>query len=150
VVDVLNEIRQLSFTMKPPQFQSSSLSEAMEQLVTHMHYAGKLQILTDFNGLSEEALEDSHRLLVYRVVQEQLQNIVKHAGARQVRIRLHNNRESMHILVKDDGRGFDKSSQQHGIGLRNMRNRLEAFAGHMQIHTAPGEGCRMEAVFHLN
>lgn len=149
VVDVLNEIRQLSFTMKPPQFNGSNLRESLDVLLTNMHSAGKLQIHTDFDGLAERHLNDEHRLLVYRVVQEQLNNIVKHSRAEQVVVQLSNSEQKMEIKVADNGVGFEPKSKVTGIGLRNIQNRLEIFAGNLLLHSLPGAGCELKATFHL-
>ena len=85
---------------------------------------------------------------VYRVVREGLNNVVKHAGARHVQIRLRITPTRLSLSIEDDGRGFDRAraaSAVHGYGLHSMRRRVQMMGGRFQLTTAPGEGTRVRA-----
>ena len=82
--------------------------------------------------------------MLYRIVQEQLNNIVKHANARSVTIRLSFKSQHLHLTIVDDGVGFNTDHLRMGIGLQNIQNRVEFYAGNLNIISAEGKGCRME------
>jgi NarL family two-component system sensor histidine kinase LiaS len=80
----------------------------------------------------------------FRVVQEALSNVARHSGASRVEIRLESSEQGITLTVADDGSGFDPASVEgRGLGLRSMRERVEALGGHLSIEAAPGEGTRV-------
>jgi PAS domain S-box-containing protein len=81
--------------------------------------------------------------VVFRVLQEALTNVVRHAGARRVRVELHRRGHSLALAVEDDGRGFDPGQRGLGLGLVAMRERAQVCAGTVEVRTAPGAGCRV-------
>jgi signal transduction histidine kinase len=84
-------------------------------------------------------------LCVYRVVQEAVQNALKHSGAREILIHLQGAAAMLTVSVVDDGAGFDVSTRMgRGLGLVSMNERLEAVGGSLRIHSAPGEGTRLK------
>lgn len=96
-------------------------------------------------------LGETLTLTAYRVVQEGLSNIAKHAGARQVRLELDrahcagNGADLVNIIVADDGAGADPDTQTRGLGLMGMRERVAALGGRLEITTAPGRGFELKA-----
>ena len=74
---------------------------------------------------------------------EGLQNVQKSAAASRVVVRLREDDGDLYFEVHDDGRGFDPATVQLGSGLNNMRDRLEALGGRLEIFAAPGAGCRV-------
>lgn len=87
-------------------------------------------------------LDDLHSTAVFRVVQESLTNVARHANAQAVVIALHQNKQQLRVIVKDNGRGFDATAVSNGagFGLFGMRERLLALGGTLQIESAPGMG----------
>ena len=94
-------------------------------------------------------LGETLTLTAYRVIQECLSNIAKHAGARQVRLRLDRTRSSgadlISITVADDGTGADPDAHTRGLGLIGMRERVAALGGRLEVGTAPGRGFELKA-----
>ncbi|MFC6095416.1 PAS domain S-box protein [Flavobacterium qiangtangense] len=82
------------------------------------------------------------KLNIYRIVQEQLQNIVKHAMAKNVNIALAASKDSICITVEDDGKGYDIKQKRTGLGISNILHRVEAFNGKVEIQSKAGEGCK--------
>jgi signal transduction histidine kinase len=83
-------------------------------------------------------------LCLFRVVQEALQNAVKHSGAREISVRLSGGDEGLTLTIADDGTGFDvEPAMGSGLGLISMRERLEAIGGTLKIHSAPTKGTRI-------
>jgi signal transduction histidine kinase len=79
-----------------------------------------------------------------RVVQEALTNVRRHSGARDVEVRLRTEDEGIVVIeVADDGRGFDTTAAQGGVGLSAMRERVEAVGGEIEVSSRPGEGTKV-------
>ena len=94
---------------------------------------------------SEKVLDKSKELMIYRIVQEQLNNITKYACADKALIQLREADGHLFLKVSDNGVGFDPSQLgKRGIGLRNIKSRLEFYCGTLNIISAPGEGCTLE------
>jgi two-component system NarL family sensor kinase len=84
---------------------------------------------------------------IYRVVREGLNNVVKHAGATKVTVRLRTRPNRLSLLIEDDGRGFARAravASVHGYGLHSMRRRTQMMGGRFRLKTAPGQGTRVE------
>ena len=79
-------------------------------------------------------LDDDRKLAIYRIAQEHLSNVVKHAGASKVRVQLDSSGGEVILEIVDDGKGFDTTAPRTGIGLSNIANRCEVFGGVAQIN----------------
>jgi two-component system, NarL family, sensor histidine kinase UhpB len=101
----------------------------------------------DLDNLGEQV-----NITLYRLVQECLTNVVKHADAGKVSIALCRDSnpagggDALRLHFEDDGRGFDTTVRQQGLGLAGLRERVEALAGHFELESAPGHGVRIEAI----
>ena len=82
--------------------------------------------------------------MLYRIVQEQLNNITKYAQAKVAVITLKAENSNLFLSVADNGVGFDTTQKSKGIGLKNMSSRVEFHSGNMNIVSAPGQGCTLE------
>jgi signal transduction histidine kinase len=100
---------------------------------------------TAFNyDVGHQELSDDLKLNIYRIVQEQINNIVKHASPGKIDISVKARHDALHIGIKDDGKGFDVKKKRRGIGLSNMMNRIESFNGRMLIESSLGRGCSVQ------
>ncbi|HEY8388729.1 MAG TPA: PAS domain-containing protein [Parasegetibacter sp.] len=144
VVIIIEEIRKLSRTLAPPSLGEIGLVEGIIDLVNNISSARQLEFDLDLNSFREDQVSHDKKLSLYRIVQEQLNNILKHSGADKVRISLNMKNEEMVLLVADNGVGFDPGRVKYGLGLRNIKNRTELYNGTIQIKSAPGQGCKLE------
>ena len=149
VNEVQQEIRLLSATMKPPAFSLMTLEQSLDRLISNINRIKKLSFSLTAAGLDETRLNDEQKLMIYRVVQEQLNNIIKYAEATRVTINLYSEEDLVHIELNDDGRGFDNSKLKNGLGFRNIQSRLLIYNGQMKLDSAPGKGCTLAATFHI-
>ena len=101
-------------------------------------------LLTDF---IEQSVEDKFKLNILRMVQEQLNNIVKHANATTVIIELSQNQHFIVLAIKDNGEGFDTSLKRDGIGIENIKKRAASYEGIAEVISAPGAGCELIVTF---
>lgn len=103
----------------------------------------RLAIDLDLQNISEDQIEDRRKLTVFRIIQEQLNNIVKHAQATRVLIRLSGEQDHIVLTIADNGVGFDVSRHRKGVGITNIISRAELFNGKVEIVSSPGEGCTL-------
>ena len=89
-------------------------------------------------------LPDEHKTCIFRIVQESLNNVCRHAHADSVEIRLEGSEEWISISVQDDGRGF-RPGQTKGLGLIGIEERAESLGGAVKVTSEPGKGARVEA-----
>lgn len=145
----LNDIRQLSASIRPPEFKDTTLHQALDDLLASVERVKSYRITTDLHLLDETLLMNEQKMMIYRVVQEQLSNILKYADASSIDITIKTEAGEVFIEVADDGCGFDVGQATGGIGLKNIRSRLEVFSGSLLVEASPGNGCRLMARFSL-
>ena len=144
VSNAINEIRKISKSLITPGLREIGLVESIEDIIDDLRVAGdKLAVHLDLQNISEDQIEDPRKLAVFRIVQEQLNNIVKHAQATRVLIRLSGEEDHIVLTVSDNGVGFDVSRYRKGVGITNIISRAELFNGKVEIVSSPGEGCTM-------
>ena len=146
---VINEIRGLSKTLVSPMLKDLGLIESIKELIDSILKIKNIHIDIHKDGFSEDALTDIQKLMVYRITQEQLNNILKHSKAENVYISFTRKGSEIHLVIQDDGVGFDINNVKYGLGLKNIRHRLELINGKMKILSAPEHGCKLEAMFEV-
>ncbi len=141
VSKAINEIRKISKSLITPGLREIGLIESIEDIIDDMKLAGASMVIElDLQNITEEQIEDRRKLTLFRIVQEQLNNIVKHARATRVLIRLSIEGEFIVLTIGDNGVGFDISRHRKGVGITNIISRTELFNGKVEIASAPGEG----------
>jgi signal transduction histidine kinase len=144
VSNAINEIRKISKSLITPGLREIGLIESIEDIMDDLKVArDKMVIDLDLQNISEEQIEDRRKLTLFRIVQEQLNNIVKHAKATRVLIRLSGEQDHIVLTIADNGVGFDVSRHRKGVGITNIISRAELFNGKVEIQSVPGEGCTL-------
>jgi len=138
--DAIEEIRKLSKSLVSPSLNTGTLEESIRDLI-NIYNTTKINIRLVFSDCDEDSIDDKFKLTLYRIVQEQLNNIVRHSQAANALISLTCIEGMVEMIIKDDGVGFDASVKPRGIGLANIYNRAELYSGKVQILTSPGNGC---------
>jgi len=142
VSNAINEIRKISKSLITPGLREIGLIDSIEDIIEDMRRTKeRLVIDLDLQNISEEQIEDRRKLTLFRIVQEQLNNIVKHARATRVWIRLSVEGDHIVLTVGDNGVGFDVTRHRKGVGITNIISRAELFNGKVEIQSMPGEGC---------
>ncbi len=139
----LTEMRALIFELRPEALEQEGLVAALEKQVATLRTRHGLEVIAEFEHSAGAA--NSVEEAVYRIAQEALNNITKHAQASKVHVRLGRERGRIVLSVADNGTGFDPSALYSGhLGLKSMRERAERLGGSLQIESAPGTGSRLE------
>lgn len=138
----INEIRALSKSQVTP-LKKIDLEELIQSLIDKL--SDSTSIKTKFiYALGSKTIDDDLKLNIYRIVQEQINNILKHAGATEISIVIEVDDQYLYASVTDNGKGFDPEKKRNGIGVSNMINRVESFNGELEIISSPGKGCKTE------
>jgi PAS domain S-box-containing protein len=143
IILVMGEIRKLSKQLVRPEFDTS-LEESLKDMTGELQAVALFEIEFCCAQFNEQLVDESIKLMIYRIVQEQLNNILKYAEASHVKIQLKTDKENVYLLIKDDGVGFDSNEKSKGIGLRNINHRVRFHQGTVSIRSKPGAGCRLE------
>lgn len=141
----LADTRELSRLLRPTLLDDLGLEAALGWLVRTFGERGRTRIELD-SRLGEQRLDPDLETVVFRITQEALSNALRHANARQVRVRLSATRSTLRLDVRDDGCGFDlqnladpQFAAMH-LGIRGMRDRAELFGANLELQSGPGQG----------
>ncbi len=146
----LEEVRRVALDLRPTILDDLGLGPALEWRVDEFNRSGDVQATAEI-AAPERRLPREIELALYRVGQEALSNAARHAGARQVTVRLAAQPDKLVLQIVDDGRGFSLHSQERppGLGLVGMRERMAMIGGQLDIQTAPGRGVAVIATVPL-
>ena len=143
IMYVINEIRKLSRSLMLPSLGDLGLLESVTDLTESINVTQKIHIDFVADPAVEDQLSDNQKLIIYRIIQEAMNNIIRHANACSVLIHLFHTQEMLQLIVSDDGKGFDKQQVRRGVGLKNIENRVYLFNGSLEINSFPGKGCEL-------
>ncbi|MGY4516643.1 sensor histidine kinase [Lysobacter sp. HA18] len=146
--DTLEDTRELSRLLRPTILDDLGLEPALRWLGRSVGETAGIAVTVDVEPLPP--LDGERETLMFRIAQEALNNIAKHAQARSVLLRLVEREGRLQLQILDDGVGFDTNERAGGSGLSGMRERLRLFQGTLEIHSAPGNGTRLRAVVPLD
>ena len=142
-----NVARNMMLRLRPPALDELGLITALQDMIDDWNSHHEETFCSfSFEGDMDSPGEEIS-ISLYRIVQESLTNVVKHAAASNVKIRIaiidYNNSQYVDMVIEDNGRGFDNTVTRPGLGLLGMRERVEALQGNLQIDTRPGAGVRI-------
>lgn len=143
IAGAIEEIRKLSKSMTQAYHKEIGLQLSIEDLAESIRLATKFQIMLEFSLPDEQHLDDKLKMTIFRIAQEQLNNILKHASATQVTISVTQTEDTVQLYITDNGKGFNMQEKRNGIGIMNIINRAEIFNGRVDLDSSPGKGCRM-------
>ena len=149
--DSLKELQRLMTDLRPSHLDDLGLSAALRWYSTKVQEHSPLHIRVDIHG-EECDLDDAVKITIFRIIQESLNNIIKHAQATHVNIHLHFEERNVRISVFDNGVGFDRDEVQQrrtnrpSLGLAGMEERAALLGGTVTVQSRPGYGTEVEAL----
>jgi len=144
----IKEVRRLSHDLRPRALDDLGLSPAIEALCNHFSDRTGIAMRLDFRQFKSR-LKPEPATALYRVTQEALNNIERHAGASAVTVSLSNHKGRVRLVIEDNGRGIDAGMRPAGLGLRNMQERMAHFGGVLLINSN-GNGTTLQAMMPLS
>lgn len=137
----ISEMRRVAHNMMPEALMKLGLGQALQDYCDGLSEAQPFTINAEFHGL-ENRMEPSVEIAVYRIVQELLNNAVKHSQATTILAQVMRQENNLSITVEDNGKGFNKDEAigSHGAGLKNIKSRVDYLQGQLDIQSVPGKG----------
>ena len=148
IKESIERVKNIVVSLRPLNLENDgALGEAVRELLENISGLTRIPYTFDYHPLlGGGKLSDNIKILFYRIVQEALNNIVKHAQASHIYVRLESDPDEVHLVIQDDGIGFKmakKASIRH-VGLLAMKDSVQLMGGEISIKTAPGKGTRIE------
>jgi signal transduction histidine kinase len=147
ISEAILEIRTLSHNLIPPSLNELELGEALDHIIKIAKKTSVFEINKDLYDFKENEISNDLKLAIYRIIQEQFNNIFKHARAKRIIINIYHEIGKVILKINDDGRGFDPSTITRGVGLINIQTRASLFNGEMKIISSPGNGTELIVTF---
>lgn len=143
------EIRKLSREMVAPQLESGTLADHIHKVIADMELSTDLKIKFT-HDTETELLSPGKKLTLFRIVQEQVKNILKYSKATQVEILLQCSNNNTQLIIRDNGIGFDMKKTKSGVGLSSIMDRVKFYNGKTEINSSPGTGCQLNITIPLH
>jgi len=145
ISDAINEIRTISRSLVPSSIGDLGLVDSIQDLVESIKLTRKLNVEFYYHNGIDDLITEQQKLMLFRITQEQVNNVIKHANASNLVIELISEDDTINIAITDNGQGFDPDQVKFkkGVGLSNITSRAELFNGKVTIDSAPGKGCTL-------
>jgi len=140
----IEEIRNMSRGMVMPDFQQDGLIGSVSNLVDDIRFSKAFSVQfihSDINMI--EALNSTIKITLFRIIQEQVKNIIRCSHGKNIQISLHCCDLQFRLQIKDDGLGFDPKTTKRGLGLSHIYERTRLYNGKVILDSAPGRGCSL-------
>jgi signal transduction histidine kinase len=147
--DMMDQIRVLAYDLRPPALDTLGLDAALDSFCRE--FAQRTKLIIKYIGMEVPRLSETISITFYRLLQEALTNVVRHAQAQNVLVKFDYDGRTLSLHVADNGQGFDvhsslaTSARPKGLGLLGMKERVMLLGGSLEIDTKPGQGTRLEA-----
>ncbi len=140
----MQEIRNISHGLNPSILRFVGLSESVRSMVEKLNLNAKTEFRFHFSrSAPEHIVSRETELSIFRIIQTQVANIIKHASAKSAKISLQYTTDFLELSLTDNGVGFDLTNTTKGLGLLNIISRIELLNGTVAVVSAPGEGCKL-------
>ena len=135
-------MHRVAHNMMPEELVKFGLDTALKDFCFDINQSGALQVTYQSFGLVNATIESSTSITIYRIVQELINNTLKHASASTAIVQVTKSDSHLSVTVEDNGKGFDTSllTQSKGIGWSNIQNRVEFLKGKLDVQSHPGKG----------
>jgi two-component system, NarL family, sensor histidine kinase UhpB len=143
ISSAIEEIRILSKSLVPPSLGDIGIKEAIQEMINNQNMSQKIDLRLRTSGIAKSIIPDKMQLMVFRIVQEQVSNILRHSKATEAEIKLVVAKNELVVTISDNGIGFDPKKRMKGIGLMNITSRAEVHNGRVEVISSPGNGCTL-------
>ena len=136
--DALSEVRTIAYNLRPLHLERLGLTSTIEEMIEEVAEISGIEINCNIEPI-DDLFSSENEINFYRIVQECLNNIVKHSGARRASVEIYREKGNIILNVKDNGRGFDVNSVKKGLGLNGIAERVKILGGNYSISTEIGK-----------
>ena len=137
------EIRKLSHKLAPVSFEINTIKQTFDTLLKSININNQFKIKFTISEIDELEIDGDIQLNLYRILQEQVNNILKYSKADRIEVSIKLINNCIYLRIYDNGIGFDPAVVKKGIGLNNIKKRTELFSGNFSVNSSPGNGCEL-------
>ena len=147
----INELRRVAHSMMPDALMKYGLNAALKDFCTGITGSGVIKVVYQSYGIDDLQIEQAASVTLYRIIQELLNNVIRHAGATKAVVQVNKEGSKILVTVEDDGKGFDTKmlKESNGIGWINIQNRLDYLKAKFDVHSAPDKGTSINFEFDI-
>jgi len=149
IEQVIIGIRKIAKNLIIPATHIISLVDNIKNLLNDVKLINAIIIEFDPDNIDEKDLDENMQVNIFRIVQEQLNNILKHANATRASINLSRRGNEVMLLISDNGKGCEPSEKKSGVGIINIKSRVELYHGSVAIVSNPGQGFELTVILPL-
>jgi signal transduction histidine kinase len=146
-LNAIEEIRKLSKTLITPLINERGLVDSIKDIADNIMLVHPIKIIINTEGFKESLLSNKCKLDIFRIVQEQINNTLKHAKAEKIVIDFKEINGLTLVSLSDDGIGFDTTKRKSGVGITNIMSRAELYNGIVQLTSGEGQGTQLSITF---
>ncbi|ULQ52220.1 PAS domain S-box protein [Flavihumibacter fluvii] len=145
IMGAINEIRKISRSLMPASIGDLGLISSINDMVQNIAIARQLVVNFRYDKNLDQLVHPKQKLMLFRIIQEQVNNVIKHARASSLLIAISYQPKKVRLEITDNGIGFDLSQakMKDGVGLSNIMSRAAIFNAKVQVNTSPGKGCQL-------
>ncbi|MGB5028832.1 MAG: sensor histidine kinase [Chitinophagaceae bacterium] len=145
----IKEMRRVSHNLMPEVLVRYGLDAALKDYTTEVNKSGIIKVVYQSMGMEQKMIEQSSALGLYRIVQELLNNVIKHAAATEVLVQVFSEKDKLVVNVEDNGKGIDPAIMEkaEGMGWKNIRSRVDLLNGKIDIQSAASKGTAVNLEF---
>lgn len=150
--ETIAEVRRISLNLHPYQIEHLGLTTAIETMIENADESSSIEFEKEIDDI-EEILSKETEISLYRIVQESINNILKHSQANKAKIKINKSNGFLNILIEDDGKGFNAENlilREGGLGLTGIRERAKMLNARHEVLSAPGKGTIVSLQINLN
>jgi two-component system, NarL family, sensor kinase len=147
----IKEMRRVAHNMMPESLIRYGLDKTLQDYTAEINKSGMVTVAYQSMGMENKTVDNTTAITIYRIVQELLNNVTKHAAAKQVLVQLLAQGNKLVVNVEDDGKGFDATiiERVEGIGWKNIKSRVEFLKGTLDVQSADGKGTAVNMEFNI-
>lgn len=150
IVNVMEEIRLIAKNLVIPDTEMIGMVDNIKNLIHDLSIVNSIKIKFHNEGIDEKELDEKLQVTIFRIIQEQLNNILKHANATHATITLSRHENEIILLIADNGQGCDILKEKNGVGIINIQSRVDLYDGIVTVASKPWKGYVLKVVFPLN
>ncbi len=141
ILSTYKEVRAISHNFAIPDVMRGNFTDNLRNLIHNIPGKNGLHIqLSVYQNIMWDNIGNNIKIELYRIIQESITNIIKHAEAKSAEIQIFEDDDYLNITIEDDGKGFNQAAMKRGIGIKNIKSRIEVLKGKFDIDTSPGNG----------
>ena len=150
IEDVIQKVRRIAKNLIIPGAHIIGLFDNIKNLLQDLALIHPVKIEFHKAGIKEQEINEILQLVIFRIIQEQLNNILKHAQATHAAIHLSRDADEVILIISDNGKGCNILKQTNGVGIINIKSRAELYHGRVTITSQPGKGYELKVILPLN